>query len=51
MDEWGIDVLIAGSQKAMMIPPGLAFAALSPKAWEFVQSCKLPKYYFDSPRR
>jgi len=47
MDEWGIDVLVAGSQKAMMLPPGLAFAALSPKAWEFVKTAKLPKYYFD----
>jgi aspartate aminotransferase-like enzyme len=47
MDEWGIDVLVAGSQKAMMLPPGLAFTALSPKAWEFVKTAKLPKYYFD----
>lgn len=47
MDEWGIDVLVAGSQKAMMLPPGLAFAALSPKAWEFTKTAKLPKYYFD----
>jgi len=47
MDKWGIDVLVAGSQKAMMLPPGLAFAALSPKAWEFVKTSKLPKYYFD----
>jgi aspartate aminotransferase-like enzyme len=47
MDEWGIDVLVAGSQKAMMLPPGLAFAALSPKAWEFVKQSKLPKYYFN----
>jgi aspartate aminotransferase-like enzyme len=47
MDAWGIDVLVAGSQKAMMLPPGLAFAALSPKAWEFVKESKLPKYYFD----
>jgi aspartate aminotransferase-like enzyme len=47
MDDWGIDVLVAGSQKAMMLPPGLAFAALSPKAWEFVKNSKLPKYYFD----
>jgi aspartate aminotransferase-like enzyme len=47
MDEWGIDVLVAGSQKAMMLPPGLAFAALSPKAWEFVKTSTLPKYYFD----
>jgi aspartate aminotransferase-like enzyme len=47
MDDWGIDVLVAGSQKAMMLPPGLAFAALSPKAWEFVKTSGLPKYYFD----
>jgi aspartate aminotransferase-like enzyme len=47
MDEWGLDVVVAGSQKAMMLPPGLAFAALSPKAWEFVKTSKCPKYYFD----
>jgi aspartate aminotransferase-like enzyme len=47
MDEWSIDVLVAGSQKAMMLPPGLAFAALSGKAWEFVKQSTLPKYYFD----
>lgn len=47
MDEWQLDVLVAGSQKAMMLPPGLAFAALSPKAWEFVKTSTLPKYYFD----
>jgi aspartate aminotransferase-like enzyme len=47
MDEWGIDVLVAGSQKAMMLPPGLAFAALSGKAWESVKQSTLPKYYFD----
>ncbi len=47
MDAWGIDVLVAGSQKAMMLPPGLAFAALSPKAWEFAKNSKLPKYYFN----
>ena len=47
MDEWGLDVVVAGSQKAMMLPPGMAFAALSPKAWEFVKTSKCPKYYFD----
>jgi aspartate aminotransferase-like enzyme len=47
MDEWGIDVLISGSQKALMLPPGLAFAALSDKAWKFVEGSNLPKYYFD----
>jgi aspartate aminotransferase-like enzyme len=47
MDKWGIDVVVAGSQKAMMLPPGLAFAALSPKAWGFVKESKCPKYYFN----
>ncbi len=47
MDEWGLDIVVAGSQKAMMLPPGLAFAALSPKAWEFVKTSRCPKYYFD----
>lgn len=47
MDEWGIDVLISGSQKALMLPPGLAFAALSDKAWRFVERSDLPKFYFD----
>lgn len=47
MDEWGIDVLITGSQKALMIPPGLAFIALSQKAWSFASSGRLPKFYFD----
>ncbi len=47
MDEWGIDVLISGSQKALMLPPGLAFAALSDKAWKAVERSDLPKFYFD----
>jgi aspartate aminotransferase-like enzyme len=47
MDEWGMDIVVAGSQKAMMLPPGLAFAALSPKAWEMVKTSKCPKYYFN----
>jgi len=47
MDEWGIDILLTGSQKALMLPPGLAFAALSDKAWKFVESAKLPRFYFD----
>ncbi len=46
-DEWGIDVLISGSQKAFMLPPGLAFISLSEKAWEFAENSNLPKYYFD----
>jgi aspartate aminotransferase-like enzyme len=47
MDAWGIDVLISGSQKALMLPPGLAFAALSDKAWKLAEKSNLPKYYFD----
>jgi aspartate aminotransferase-like enzyme len=47
MDEWGLDVVVSGSQKALMLPPGLAFAALSDKAWKFVERSDLPKYYFN----
>lgn len=47
MDEWGIDVLVSGSQKAFQLPPGLAFAAVSEKAWKFVEKSDLPKFYFN----
>ncbi len=47
MDEWGIDVLVSGSQKAFMLPPGLAFIALSEKAWKFEESSRCPRFYFD----
>lgn len=47
MDEWGIDVLVTGSQKALMIPPGLAMIALSEKAWAMAEQCDLPHFYFD----
>ena len=47
IDGWGIDVLIGGSQKAFMIPPGLAFMSISPKAWTLSESCDLPHFYFD----
>lgn len=47
MDAWGIDVLISGSQKAFMIPPGLAFIALSDQAWARTESSNIPKFYFD----
>lgn len=50
MDEWGLDVVITGSQKALMLPPGLAFIALSEKAWKQVESATLPRYYFDLRR-
>jgi aspartate aminotransferase-like enzyme len=46
-DEWGIDVMIGGSQKATMIPPGLAFASISDKAAKAMEKSKLPRYYFD----
>ena len=46
-DEWGLDVVIGGSQKALMLPPGLAFVCLNEKAWRFVEESRLPKYYFD----
>ena len=47
MDEWGIDVLITGSQKALMLPPGLAFIALSSAAWNAVSRSKNARFYFD----
>jgi len=47
MDEWKIDVLVTGSQKSFMIPPGLAYLAFSQKAWKMVEKSKLPKFYFD----
>lgn len=47
IDGWGIDALIGGSQKAFMIPPGLAFLALSQKAWKAAEKSTLPHYYFD----
>ena len=50
IDEWGLDFVIGGSQKAFMIPPGLAFVAVSPKAWRRMETAKLPRYYFDLRR-
>jgi aspartate aminotransferase-like enzyme len=47
MDAWGLDVVASGSQKGYMIPPGLGFVAVSPKAWEAYKTAKLPKYYLD----
>ena len=47
IDGWGLDVVIGGSQKAFMIPPGLAFIAVSPKAWALAESSKAPRFYFD----
>ncbi len=50
MDRWGLDVVVTGSQKALMLPPGLAFIALSEKAWKNVETATLPRYYFDLKR-
>jgi len=47
MDEWGIDVLVSGSQKGFMIPPGLAFLAASERAWKVQEKCLYPSFYFD----
>jgi len=47
IDGWGLDVAIGGSQKAFMIPPGLAFMAISPKAWKSAETATLPHYYFN----
>ena len=47
IDGWGLDVVIGGSQKALMIPPGLSFASVSESAWERMKLAKLPRYYFD----
>ncbi|MDQ1256309.1 MAG: hypothetical protein QG656_905 [Candidatus Hydrogenedentes bacterium] len=45
MDEWGVDLVVAGSQKALMLPPGLAFAAIGPKAQAAMKTSTLPKFY------
>ncbi len=47
VDGWGIDILIGGSQKAVMIPPGLAYLSISDKAWAAMEQSKNPRYYFD----
>jgi aspartate aminotransferase-like enzyme len=47
IDAWGLDVVISGSQKAFMVPPGLAFLSISPKAWRFAETSTLPHYYFN----
>jgi len=47
MDEWGVDAYVTGSQKAMMLPPGLGFAAVNDRAWERIESGKTPTLYCD----
>lgn len=48
MDDWKVDVMVTGSQKSLMIPPGLAYIAFSPKAWKLVEKAKSPRFYFDA---
>src|SRR5580692_4481826 len=50
IDSWGLDIVIGGSQKAFMVPPGLAFLSISPKAWAHMEQAKLPRYYFNLKR-
>ena len=47
VDAWGIDIIIGGSQKALMIPPGLAYGAVSERAWQRMETTSSPRYYFD----
>ena len=49
-DGWGVDVVVVGSQKALALPPGLAFLALGARAWERVEATKTPRFYFDLRR-
>jgi aspartate aminotransferase-like enzyme len=47
VDGWGLDIVIGGSQKAVMVPPGLAYCSVSERAWQRMESTKNPRYYFD----
>jgi aspartate aminotransferase-like enzyme len=47
VDAWGVDVIIGGSQKALMMPPGLAYCAVSDRAWKAMEKTTSPRYYFD----
>jgi aspartate aminotransferase-like enzyme len=46
-DEWSCDMVVSGSQKGLMLPPGLGFISVSAKAWKLVEASKSPRYYFD----
>lgn len=50
MDEWGLDVVVTGSQKGWMVPPGLAFVALSERAWKANETASMPRFYLDLAR-
>jgi aspartate aminotransferase-like enzyme len=47
MDEWALDLVVTGSQKGLMVAPGLAFAAVGPRVWPLVEKSTNPKFYFD----
>jgi aspartate aminotransferase-like enzyme len=47
MDEWGVDIAVTGSQKGLMMSPGLAFIAVGPRVWPAVEACTSPRYYLD----
>lgn len=46
-DEWNIDIMVGGSQKGLMLPPGLAFVSVSDKAWKKNETSKMPRFYFN----
>jgi aspartate aminotransferase-like enzyme len=46
-DDWGIDIMVGGSQKGLMLPPGLAFVSVSEKAWKKNETSKMPRFYFN----
>ena len=50
MDRWGVDVVVSGSQKALMLPPGLSFLSVSQRTWGVNKTARLPRYYFDLGR-
>ncbi len=47
MDEWGFDVVVTASQKALAVPPGLAMVAVAPRAWQKIEANRSPRFYFD----
>jgi aspartate aminotransferase-like enzyme len=49
MDAWGIDVVVAGSQKGLMCPPGLGFVAMNDRAWRAAERARCPRFYWDLP--
>jgi aspartate aminotransferase-like enzyme len=46
-DEWGVDMVVVGSQKALALPPGMAFVSVNARAWKRIESARSPRFYFD----